>query len=128
MTKLFTKISVKERRRTLRHNMTRAEAILWNRLKQKQICGQRFLRQFSIDSFILDFFCSKLYLAIEVDGDTHLTKDEILNDINRQHKIESHNIHFLRFTNGEIYSNLDQVIETIRSKVNDLIKNPPTPL
>ena len=108
--------------------MTRAETILWNHLKQKQICGQRFLRQFSIDIYIVDFFCPKLNLVIEVDGDTHLTNEEVSRDKIRQEKIESLGIEFLRFTNGEIYEGFDMVIEKIENRVNILLKNPPTPL
>jgi very-short-patch-repair endonuclease len=128
MTEIYNKTSIKERRRSLRQNMTRAEAILWNHIKQKQILGQRFLRQFSIGPYIVDFFCPKLNLSVEVDGDTHLSDDELEYDKIRQQNIETLGITFLRFTNGEIYGALDQVIETIESKVNELMKNPPTPL
>ena len=128
MTEFYSKAQLKERRRSLRHNMTRAEAILWNHLKQKQICDQRFLRQFSIKFYVVDFFCPKLNLAVEVDGDTHLTEEELQKDKMRQEEIESLGIKFLRFTNGEIYEGLDWVIEQIMNKVNTLLKNPPTPL
>lgn len=124
MTELFNKISIKERRRILRHNMTKAESILWNRLKHRQICGQRFIRQFSINSFIVDFYCPKLKLCIEVDGDTHLSENEIKYDDVRQDKLQSLFIKFLRFKNGEIYNNLDFVIEKIERKINELMKNP----
>ncbi len=120
MTKIFTKTIVKEKRRHLRHNLTRAEAILWNHIKQKQISGQRFLRQFSIGNFIVDFYCPNLYLTIEVDGDTHLSDEEKEYDLFRQKKIEKLGISFLRFTNGEIYEGLDWVIESIETKVKEL--------
>jgi very-short-patch-repair endonuclease len=109
--------------------MTKAEAILWNHIKQKQICDQRFLRQFSIDIYIIDFYCPKLKLAIEVDGDTHLTEDEMKYDKKRQDKLETFDVRFLRFTNGEIYNGLNHVIENIENKVNEMLKNekPPCP-
>jgi len=128
MTKIFTKTKIKERRRELRHNLTRAEAILWNHLKQKQICGQRFLKQYSIESFIVDFYCPKLRLVIEVDGETHLTDKELEYDKIRQDKIEKLNIIFLRFTNGDVYNGLDLVLEKIELKVNEMMKTPPAPL
>ena len=127
MTEIYNKTSIKEKRRYLRHNMTKAEAILWNHLKQKQVCGQRFLRQFSVDSYIIDFFCPQLNLAIEVDGDTHLSDEELEHDKIRQDKIEALGIVFLRFTNGEIYNGLDFVLEKIEGNVKELMKNP-TPL
>ena len=128
MTEIFNKSYIKERRRALRHNMARAEAILWNRLKQKQICGQRFLRQFSIKNFIIDFYSPSINLAIEVEGETHLTETEINNDSERQKKLESLGIIFLRFTNGDVYNGLDVVLENIKDKVNELMKTPPAPL
>ena len=108
--------------------MTRAEVILWNHIKQKQTCGQRFLRQFSMDFYIIDFYCPKIKLAIEVDGETHLTEEEKEYDKKRQDKLESLGVRFLRFTNGDIYAGLDLVMEKIEKKVNELMKNPPTPL
>ena len=107
--------------------MTRPEAILWNYLKQKQIVGQRFLRQFSIDKYIVDFYCQKINLAIEIDGDTHLNKVEKEYDTIRQNEIENLGIIFLRFNNYDIYHGMDNVIHCIKSKVNELM-NPPAPL
>jgi very-short-patch-repair endonuclease len=72
MTKLFNKKSEKEKRRSLRNNMTEAEKILWLQLKNKRL-GVRFLRQFSVGAFVMDFYCPALKLAIEVDGATHNT-------------------------------------------------------
>ena len=108
--------------------MTRAEAIIWNHIRNRQICDQRFLRQFSMDFYIIDFYCPKLKLAIEVDGETHLTDDEKEYDKKRQDKLESLDVIFLRFTNGDIYFGLELVLENIIKKVNELMKNPPAPL
>jgi very-short-patch-repair endonuclease len=64
---------LKELARQLRNNSTFAEVLLWNELKNKQIKGYDFHRQKPILNYILDFFCSELKLAIEVDGLTHDT-------------------------------------------------------
>jgi very-short-patch-repair endonuclease len=117
MTKVFNKTSIKEKRRILRKNMTKAEALLCLKLKNKQICNSRFLRQYSVESFILDFYCPKHHLAIEVDGLTHITKEEIEYDKIRQTQIEKYGIDFLRFTNAEVYGNINFVLETIKSKI-----------
>lgn len=59
----------------LRKNMTIAEKLLWEELKRKEIFKVRFKRQHPIDIFIVDFYCHKFKLAIEVDGDIHLREE-----------------------------------------------------
>ena len=51
--------------------MTKAEVLLWLQLKNRKMLGQRFLRQYGIDAYVVDFYCPKLKLAIEVDGESH---------------------------------------------------------
>jgi very-short-patch-repair endonuclease len=63
--------------------MPDAEIILWSRLKQGQVLGYKFRRQFGIAGFVVDFYCPKLRLAIEVDGDTHFVGDAPQKDITR---------------------------------------------
>ena len=109
---------LKERRQQLRNHATRAEKTLWNALKGKQLNGFKFRRQHSVDFFILDFYCPELKLAIEVDGPSHLGKEAQGYDEFRQRYIEDHNIQFLRFTNTEVYQNLEGVIETILNWVD----------
>jgi very-short-patch-repair endonuclease len=127
MTKVFNKKKLQSRRRILRHNLSKAEAVLWTYIKNKQILGQRFLRQFSIESYIVDFFCPKLHLAIEVDGISHTYISDIKKDIKRQKKIESYGVSFLRFTNEEILGDLNEVLEEVKSKIISIM-NPPSPL
>jgi very-short-patch-repair endonuclease len=117
MTKIYNKISEKEKRRLLRNNTTRAEEYLWESIRNKKIEGYRFLRQYSVGYYVLDFYCPSLKLAIEVDGATHLTKDEKEYDKNRQSEIENLNIKFLRFTNKQIINNLSKVVEEIKDRV-----------
>ena len=57
------------RRKYFRKNMPKSEVILWSKLKNKQMLGERFLRQYGVDQYVLDFYCPRLKLAIEVDGD-----------------------------------------------------------
>ena len=120
MTKIFNKISEKEKRRLLRKNMTKAEVLLWIELKNKKVGRQRFLRQYSIGSYVLDFYSPKIKLAIEVDGVTHLSDEEIAYDKHRQKTIETLGIQFLRFRNNEVYDDLYNVLEKIKAKVKEL--------
>lgn len=127
MTELFNKKNLKETRRYLRTNMSKAEAILWKYLSRKQIKGQRFLRQFSIDKYIVDFYCQKLKLVIEADGSTHFSDEEIKNDKIRQKEIEKLGIIFLRFSNNDVIESIDSVIKRIELKVEELMSNPLPP-
>jgi len=126
MTELFNKKSEKEKRRYLRRNITLAEKIIWLNIRRKQIEGERFLRQFSIKHYVLDFYCPKLRLALEIDGETHLTEEELEYDKQRQDYLESLGIIFLRFKNEEVFNKADVVIEKIKLRVRELQeKNPP---
>ena len=123
--KLWPGKSEQQKRRALRKRMTRAEVLLWVRPKNRRVLGQRVLRQYSVGPYILDFYLPSLRLAIEVDGETHVTEQELEYDRNRQEEIEGLGIQFLRVRNPEIYLDLDSVLERIREKVASLSLNPP---
>jgi very-short-patch-repair endonuclease len=113
LTIIYNKSSQKEKRRYLRHHMPKAEIILWSALKNKQVLGYKFRRQYSVGSFVLDFYCPRLKLALEVDGESHFSNSAKIYDQERQKYIEEFGIKFLRFINNDIYTNLDGVIEEI---------------
>ncbi len=77
--------------------------------------------------YIVDFYCPQLKFAIEVDGSTHEGAEAEAYDANRQSFIENYGIHFLRFTNEQIYRQLDRVVETIAEKVEILAQQNPQP-
>ena len=79
--------------------------------------GQRFLRQYGVEEYVLDFYCPKLKFAIEVDGDSHFVSGAEEYDKARQEYIESFGIQFIRFTNDEICKNLDGVCQEIYEKI-----------
>ena len=101
----------------LRSNMPKAEIVLWSKLKSKGLDGYKFRRQYSVGKFVIDFYCPSLKLAIEVDGDSHFSEVSEVSDKERQDFIESFGISFLRFTNKEIYENLDQVLAKIEEYI-----------
>lgn len=119
MTKAFNKASEKIKRRMLRKNMPLAEVILWTKLKDKGFGGYKFRRQYSVGKFVIDFYCPMLKLAIEVDGDSHFTEEAKLSDRERQVMIEDFGIIVLRFTNNEIYENIDGVMNKIAAYLKD---------
>lgn len=102
---------LKQLARKLRNNSTKSEVLLWNYLKGKQVKGYDFHRQKPIKNYIVDFYCSELKLAIEIDGESYYG-NEIKDNI-RQNEIEEFGITFLRFDESEIYFNLDGVMKTI---------------
>ena len=120
MTRIYNRPSEKEKRRELRRNMTKAEALLWIQLKNKQLLGQRVLRQYGVGSYVVDFYIPKLKLAIEVDGATHSTDEELEYDKFRQKDIESLGIRFIRCTNLEVYSDMNNLLERIKEEVKQL--------
>jgi len=128
MTKIYTKKELKIRRKILRHNMTVEENILWTKIRKKQIGGFRFLRQFSVNMYVIDFYCPALKLAIEIDGTSHDSLDDKEYDAIRQSEIEQLKIEFMRFKNNEVLNDLDSVIQRIRQKVKEKENPPQSPL
>lgn len=120
MTKLYNKSSEKEKRRQLRQNITKAEKILWEKVKDRQIEDCKFRRQYSVAEFVIDFYIPELKLAIEIDGDSHFKNGAAEYDKERQVFIESTGIRFIRFTNDDVYNNLSGVLEYIAQNIRDL--------
>jgi len=113
MTEIFNKNLETIKRKRLRNDLSEAERILWYRLKNKQIFGYKFRRQYGIEKYVADFYCPKAKLVIEIDGDSHIEEAAIQYDKERKKYIESLGLKVIRFTNVEVYKNLDAVIEII---------------
>ena len=116
--KIYYNPILKHRSQNLRKNSTLSEILLWQHLKSRKMKGYQFMRQKPINNYIVDFYCSKLQLIIEVDGETHLydgaqEKDEI-----RQNKLESLGLQFLRFDDLEV----KQDIETVLIRIEEWIE------
>jgi very-short-patch-repair endonuclease len=120
MTEIFNKVEELEKRRSLREEMPKAEALVWQRLRRKQVEGFKFRRQYSVDAYVVDFYCSELRLVIEIDGNSHLQGDAPAYDIARQTLLESLGLVVLRFTNRQVYTELDAVIDTIAQKIREM--------
>lgn len=119
------KPGLKERARALRKNMTRAEVLLWTKLKGKQMCGYDFDRQRPLDEYIVDFYCKELRLAIEIDGWSHALKGA--RDVARQKRLESLGVRFLRFTEQEVVAGLQPVADQIEMWIQQQRAGEPTP-
>ena len=115
MTQFFNKSTEKAKRRRLRTDSPTAETKIWSSLRRKNVFGYKFRRQYSVGPYVIDFYCPALKLAVEIDGDSHFIGDAVEDDERRQAFIESFGIRFLRFTNQDVYDNLEGVLEAITS-------------
>jgi very-short-patch-repair endonuclease len=113
-TKLFNLPYLKATRRHLRRNLTEAELVLWEVLKDKKLCGRKFRRQHSIGHYIADFYCSTEKLIIELDGQHHYTPEGIEKDIERDAHLALMEKKVLRFENKEVLNNLTDVLKQIK--------------
>ena len=117
MTKTLNTKKLQPYRRSLRKKMTFAEVALWLMIKNKQLDGVRFLRQYSVGNFILDFYTPQFKLAIELDGDGHFTEQQMEYDKKRDEYLNSQGIKVLRFENFEVIEYPDRTLEEIRKYI-----------
>jgi very-short-patch-repair endonuclease len=108
---------LKQRRRELRRNQTDAEKVLWHHLRNRQLNGMKFLRQYSVGPYILDFYCSGLKFAIELDGGQHAEEDKREYDDFRSEYLKTHGIETVRFWNNEVMVNTEGVLERIAERL-----------
>ena len=101
------------RAKELRRLQTPQEQKLWQRLRGKQLYGGKFRRQHPIFRFILDFFCYQHRLAIEIDGAGHADLEQQQYDQARTEWLEQRGIRVLRFTNQQVDTNIEGVLQEI---------------
>lgn len=111
---------LKQRARELRNNSTLSEIKLWKLLRAGKMLGYTFNRQKPLDEYIVDFYCKKLNLIIEVDGDSH--NDKIEYDEQRQKKLETFGLSVIRFYDSDVLENEDGVLYEIEKVVRKLEK------
>ena len=112
--------------RVNRKNPTEAEDKLWRRVLRSRRIKEKFLRQKPIGRYILDFYCSKLLLAIEVDGDSHIGK--YYQDKNRDWYLDIRGIKTIRYTNDQVINDIENVyldlIEKVKNREKELLFSP----
>jgi len=109
-------------RQKLRDTSTDTERFLWQHLRKHQLLELRFLRQYGVGNYILDFYCPKIRLAIELDGGQHVTNENA--DSLRTEFLKSLDITVLRFWNNDVFKNTDGVMQVIFETANKLMKRP----
>lgn len=116
MTQIYNQKYLTSRRKSLRKNLTPAEAGLWKYLNRSQLQGRKFRRQHSIGDYIFDFYCPSEKLAIELDGEIHKYEHINKNDREKEKYLQHLGIRLLRFENKLVFEHLDIVLKRIEEK------------
>jgi very-short-patch-repair endonuclease len=101
--------------RRLRTEMTAAEVVLWDALRDRRLGQLKFRRQHAVGRFVVDFYCHELRLAVELDGGIHLAAEQRGRDQERQSELEETGLRFLRFSNDDVLFALEAVLIRIAS-------------
>lgn len=104
----------------LRSEMTKAEILLWNKLRENQLLGYKFRRQHPINIYVADFYCHQLNLIIELDGEYHNEENQIIKDKERTENLKFQGVRILRFTNYEVMNEIDSVLNAIKNFINEV--------
>ncbi len=97
--------------------MTPAEINLWRHLRNRQLGGAFFRRQHAVGPFVVDFFCARSRLAIEIDGDTHASQTRY-DAVRTRWLSEQKGLRVLRFANRDVLSNIEGVLYAIDEALN----------
>lgn len=112
------KTNLKELARKNRKNPTQAEKKMWNEVLKNQTFKElKFHRQKPLDRYIADFYCSKLMLVIEIDGDFHLEEGAEEYDEQRTMDLECFGIKVIRFTNNDVMNNIKKVCKNLSKEI-----------
>ena len=104
----------------LRRNETIAEKLLWEKLRNNQLGGLKFRRQHPVNIYIADFYCHKFKLIIELDGDYHDQEEQKQKDEVRTEVLRLNDLKIIRFKNEEVEQDINQVLITIKNKIEQL--------
>lgn len=104
----------------LRKEETASEKLLWEKLRGNQIKGYKFRRQHPVNLFIADFYCHQLKLIIEVDGEYHLSKEQILSDEDRTNILNANGLDVMRFKNEEVLNDIVSVMSKILIRIGQI--------
>ncbi len=108
-----------ENAKALRKNITEAEKVLWGYLKGG-LNGLKFRRQHPIGFYIADFYCHAVKLVIELDGKIHDKPEVKILDEQRESELKKWGYEIIRFTNEELFQNIEKILQTIKQKVEEL--------
>jgi very-short-patch-repair endonuclease len=111
----------------LRTHPTKWERLLWRHLRNRNFAGYKFRRQHPVDSYVLDFYCPEVKLAIELDGGRHNYRTGQIRDLAREEFLARQQIRVLRFWNHQVHEELDSVLRAIYFEFEKRAGNNPSP-
>ena len=117
---IYNNSKLKSLRKELRNNPTPAESALWEQLRAGRLDGTKWRRQYSVGNYILDFYCPKARLCVELDGDDHFTMQGDLYDLERTGFLNSLGISVIRFENREVWEEPERVLLAIKQKLGTI--------
>lgn len=100
--------------------MPQAEVLVWSVIKNKQVRGIKFRRQYSIDRFVVDFYAPALKLAIELDGESHYGDGGREKDAERDAILAGLGIRVIRILNTDVYGNLEGVYDFVGGAIEKM--------
>lgn len=109
---------LKERARSFRRSMTDAENCIWYHLRNRRLNGYKFIREYQIGPYIVDFVCRQKKLVIEIDGGQHA--ETISYDEKRTEFLEKNRYKVLRVWNNEVFENREEVLEMILNLLDEV--------
>ena len=116
-TKLKTRIA-----REFRKKPTQSEKLMWDVLRNRSFMNLKFRHQHGMEGYVIDFYCSELHLAVEIDGGIH--DEQIDDDAHRQQAIEQSGVIFFRIKSENVESGINNVLDEITKFITNLNKFP----
>ena len=108
-------------RRHFRKDPTKPEKLFWEQVARKRFMGLKFIRQHGIGPYIVDFCCRPLNIIVEIDGDSHFTKEGIASDAIRTIYLENLGYKLIRYSNEQVLDNIDGVFEDLKRQIDLLL-------
>lgn len=127
MDRIHNDPSLRRHRRTLRRRPTTAEAMVWKRLRRRQLGGRKFRRQHGVGRYVVDFSCAAERLVIELDGSVHGDPLRAQADTERQRWLEAQGLRVLRLRNEEVVTQGDLVLAAIEAVFGEPLPRAPSP-
>lgn len=123
MPKIYNREYLLNYQRDLRKMMTKSEVVVWKYIKSNQL-GLKFRRQYGIGNYIVDFYCPRIKLAIEIDGVTHIEESVFENDQKKEEYLKEIGIVIKRYTSEDVFKNLRAILDDLWRTCEELKTSP----
>ncbi len=121
--KIFYNPKLKQLARNLRNNSTLSEVLFWNEVKTSQILGYQFFRQKAIGNFIVDFYCPKLKLVIEIDDDSHGYVKAMEQDELKEKYLSKIGLELIRYDDHDVKTGMSNILDHLIDWIHNYENN-----